>query len=135
VKRQEELEAVMLPDKETIQYLGIVAVLAAVAGMRKEAKTIADALIAARPDDENAQYIVAMAKIGAGEPEESAKILQDKILVKSPDNSLAKATLGLAYSLMGRNTDRDRLVQEVVDAGDNPEAINMTKVYMQAPAS
>lgn len=116
----------MLTD-ETVQYLASTAVIAGVFGMRDKALAISDALVAAMPDSTDANLIAASAKLTAGQKRESAKILREKVLAAEPNRTLAKALLSMAHDMMSEFGERDKLVKEVLDAGDDECAIELVK--------
>ena len=116
----------MLND-ETVQYLASTAVIAGVFGMRDKALMISDALVAAMPDSIDANLIAASAKLTAGQKRESIKILRDKVLAIEPDRTLAKAMLGMAYDMLNEAGERDKLVNEVLEAGDDENAVELVK--------
>ncbi|MCG8690627.1 MAG: YscG family type III secretion system chaperone [Minwuiales bacterium] len=113
----------MSTDQETLVLLAESATLASRFGMGEEAMTITEALSTALPDDENVVLIQATANIESRRFEEAAALLRDKVLAKNPDNSTAKAFLGLALHLTGKAADRDKVLQEVIDAGDDEDAV------------
>ena len=114
-------------NEETVQYLASTAVIAGVFGMRDKALAISDALVAAMPDSTDANLIAASAKLTAGKKQESAKILREKVLAVEPDRTLAKAMLSMAHDMMNELTERDKLIDEVIEAGDDENAIELVK--------
>ncbi|MEM9618004.1 MAG: hypothetical protein AAF936_08600 [Pseudomonadota bacterium] len=116
----------MLND-ETVQYLASAAVIAGVFGMRDKALSISEALVAAMPDSTDANLIAASAKLTAGQKRESAKILREKVLANEPDRTLAKALLSMAHDMMNEHGERDKLINEVIEAGDDEDAVELVK--------
>lgn len=113
----------MSTDQETIVLLAESATIANRYGMTSEAMTITDALSTVLPDDENVALIQATSNLGAKRFQEAETLLRDKILSKDPNNTAAKAFLGLALHLAGKAADRDKVLQEVIDAGDDEDAV------------
>jgi predicted Zn-dependent protease len=116
----------MLTD-ETVRYLAATAVIAGVFGMRDKALLISDALVSALPDNVDAQLIAASARLAAGQKRESEKILREKVLAVDPDRTIAKALLGMAHDMMQNFGERDKMVAEVLEAGDDADAIQLVK--------
>lgn len=125
----------MVLDPETLKYLGVTAVLAQSVGLRKQATMAAEAALAAVPDNVDVQLLAGIVKLGVGETDAGVKLLRDKVLAADPNRSSAKAYLGLAYHQMGLTSERNKLAQQVIDANDDPDAVQLTKSYMEAPAA
>lgn len=109
-------------DNETLRWLGALADIAARFNLPHSADRIADALLAAAPDDPEAQVVTALTKLNSRRPEECVKILHDKVLAKDPDHEGAKGFLVLAYDMMGQTSERDRLAKDVIENGNDPLA-------------
>lgn len=121
----------MALDAETLKYLAVTATLASTIGLRREAALAADAALAAAPDNPDVQLLVANVKLSEGKPEEAAKLLEERLLLKSPDRSDAKAMLSLIYNAMGRTAERDRIAQEVIDLNNDANAVELARNCMQ----
>ena len=114
-------------NEETVQYLASTAVIAGVFGMKEKAIAISEALVAAMPDNTDAHLIAASAKLTAGQKRESIKILREKVLAVEPDRTLAKALLSMAHDMMNEYGERDKLIADVLNAGDDENAIELVK--------
>lgn len=117
----------MTLDEDVLKYLASTAMMAGAFGMRDKAITIADALLAARPDAPDAQVLVASAKLAAGQKDEAIALLRDKALAAEPDRSDAKALLGVALHLKGLTAERDSVFEDVIKADDDPNAVLIAK--------
>jgi predicted Zn-dependent protease len=117
-------------DDETITLLAESAGLANRYGLLPEATAITDALLAAIPDDGNVMLLQATTHLGARRYDEAASILRDKILANDPDNSTAKAFLGMALHLSGKAADRDKVLQEVIDSNDDEDAVTIAQSFL-----
>lgn len=120
----------MTLNKETVQYLASTAVIAGAFGMKDRAVAISDALLAAMPDDIDAQVLAASAQLTAGRKEASIELLRDKVLQADPERTIAKALLGMAYDMTGETSSRDKLLAEVLEANDDPNAAQIAKDLM-----
>jgi len=114
-------------DQETLDVLTHTAVLAGTFGLAKEAESIIEAVIAVAPDDDNAMILKATTQLNARRFTTAAKTLRDSVLARSPDNTTAKAFLSLAHHLAGNPAERDRYRQEVLDANDDDDAVELVK--------
>ena len=117
----------MALNTETIQYLASAAIIAGAFGMKQRALTISDALMAAMPDDIDAQILAASAKLTAGQKKESMEILHDKVLAADPNRTMAKALLGMAYDMTGEMANRNKWLREVIEADDDPNATQIAQ--------
>ena len=110
-------------DRETAQLLAVGAGMAAMLGAKKEADLMIAGLTAARPDDLDAQIMVAIAYRRLKEFDACKRILTEKVLAKEPDWSIAKAQLAWVYHDEGRLRERDELVEQIVAANDDANAV------------
>lgn len=117
----------MAVDEEVVKYLASTAMMAGAFGMSAKAVTIAEALVAARPDDVDVQVVAASAKMAAGKTDESIRMLRDKVLAEQPGRSDAKALLGVGLHLKGSAAERDRVFDQVLAADDDPNAVLIAK--------
>ena len=53
------------------------------------------------------------------------KILTEKVLAKEPDSSVAKAHLAWVYHDEGKLRERDELVEQIVAANDDANAVKI----------
>lgn len=103
-------------DDETVQIIATATNIAALTGQEKESFELAEKLKTALPDDENVETLRASAFIHAGRYDEGAKMLRENVLAKHPENWTARSLLGLALHCSGYATERDKVLQEVIDA-------------------
>ncbi len=108
----------MALDDETLQILGKAASLAGSYGLKKQAAEITAALREVSPDDEDMKFLHAATCFQAQDTGKAKAILLDEILAKNPDNSSAKALLGVIYEVEGKTAERDHVLKEVIAAGE-----------------
>ncbi|MEM6546628.1 MAG: hypothetical protein AAF713_02670 [Pseudomonadota bacterium] len=113
-------------DDETLQIIASASHLASVTGQEKESFELVECLRVAVPDDETVETLRASAFIFASRFDEGEKILRDNVLAKNPENWRAKSLLGIALHGSGRATERDRVLQEVIDA--KPEDVSALEI-------
>lgn len=114
-------------DNETLRWLGAVADMAARFNLPHSADRITDALLAVAPEDPEAHVLTALTKLNSRRPEDCVKILQEKVLAKDPDHDGAKGFLVLAYEMMGRTSERDRVAKDVIENASDPLAKQMAE--------
>lgn len=114
-------------DNETLRWLGAVADMAARFNLPHSADRITDALLAVAPEDPEVHVLTALTKLNSRRPEDCVKILQEKVLAKDPDHYGAKGFLVLAYEMMGRTTERDRVAKDVIENASDPLAKQMAE--------
>ena len=114
-------------DNETLRWLGAAADMAGRFNLPHSADRITDAVLAVAPEDPEAHIVTAAAKLNSKRPEECLKILQEKVLTKDPDHDGAKGFLVLAYDMMGRTSERDRVAKDVIENGSDPLAKQMAE--------
>ena len=110
-------------DLEVVQYLSMTCSLAALFGMRDEAASLGDALMSVRPDDADANIVFASSLLCRDQVPDAIKVLQDKVLAADDQNDYAKVYLGLAKKMQGLTSEMDKLLDEVVAADRDPEAV------------
>ena len=114
-------------DNETLRWLGAAADMAGRFNLPRSADRIADVLLEVVPEDPEAHIVAATTRLNSRRPEECVKILQEKVLAKDPDHDGAKGFLVLAYDMMGRTSDRDRVAKDVIENGSDPLAKQMAE--------
>lgn len=120
-------------DDETMRILAKASNLAGMTGQHKEALEIAEAIRVILPDESNAAVVQANALLHAGKFTEAANILRDTVLANEPDNVIAKAMLGLSFHAAGQRTERDTVLQEVIESGsDDENAVGLAKGLLHA---
>ena len=121
-------------DEETVRTLAELGFIAGDYGMSAQAEAIAGALESLRPASERPHIIEAYSRIWARDTDGAERILRERALQKNPDSSEAKAVLGLALHLSGKSAERDRVLNEVVSAADNQDAVSIAERLIGAPA-
>ena len=101
--------------------------MASLYGMVSEAKPLGEALLSVRPDDSDANIVYASSLMSTDKVTEAVNILQEKTLVADPENDYAKVYLGLAKKMLGLTSEMDKLLDEVIAADRDPEAIKFAQ--------
>ncbi len=118
-------------DEDIIPLLAELGFMAGGYRMDVEAELITNALALARPDSERPLIIKAFARLNAKDTAEAVRILQDQALKLNPESTLAKAFLGVALHKAGRLHERDRVLNEVIEAGDDESAVSFAQGLLQ----
>ena len=124
----------MALDDEAIQILGKTALLAGSFGLSEQAGSIAAALREVSPGNEDIKVLHATACLQANEFDKAKAILLGEVLAENPENTQAKSLLGVAYHFLQQPAERDKVLQEIIDAGDeaDEDAIAIAKELMNS---
>jgi len=114
-------------DEDIVKLLGQLGFMAGGRRMVAEADAITKALELLRPDSERPLIIRAFAQLNANNATEAVRILQDQALKINPQSTLAKGFLGLALHKAGRMGERDKVLNEVIEAGDDEDAVSFAQ--------
>ncbi|WP_009965810.1 tetratricopeptide repeat protein [Verrucomicrobium spinosum] len=113
----------MIPvDSELVRLLMRIGYLAAWNGLYKEAIAVFDGVQAVRPESEIPIIGGAVVAILSGNPEVAIKSLKEGALTLNPGSDLARAHLGCALRLQGREEEGHAILQEVASTSSQPDA-------------
>jgi tetratricopeptide (TPR) repeat protein len=113
----------MIPiDSELVRLLMRLGYLAAWNGLYKEAIAVFDGVRAVRPESEVPIIAGAVVALLSGHPDVAVKSLKEGALVLNPGSDLARAHLGCALRLQGREEEGMAMLQEIASDSDQPEA-------------
>jgi hypothetical protein len=116
---------------QQIRLLAEVGFLAGGHRLSAQAEQISLALEQLRPDSEKPFLVRAMAQLNAQETDQAIRVLQEQALAKVPDSSIAKAFLGLAFHIAGRGNDKARILDEVLSADDDEDAVALARSLLE----
>jgi Flp pilus assembly protein TadD len=118
-------------DTDRVQLLMEIGYLAGGHGYPAESETIFEGIRAMRPQSELPVIGLAVAKMNAGHHQEAARILWEEALAINPESDLARSFLGLVLKLSGLQSESRTILEEVVAADRQPEAVNMAKSLLE----
>ncbi len=113
--------------EDQIKLLAELAFMAGGYGMLAQSDAIAVGLEKARPGSERPCIIRAMTRLNQKDIAGAERILRDEALKINPSSAIAKAHLGLALHMDGRRSERDRVLNEVIAADDDEDALAMAR--------
>jgi thioredoxin-like negative regulator of GroEL len=122
----------MAIDSETVTLLAELGFIAGDRGMAGQAEAIAAGLVAMRPESAEPHLVRAYCRLGARDAEGAVRILREDVLAAHPENAAGKAMLGLALHMAGKGTERDQVLQEVIEAGGDDHAVEIAKKLVGA---
>ncbi|MCP3877878.1 MAG: hypothetical protein GY701_05715 [Sulfitobacter sp.] len=114
-------------EDDQVKLLAELAFVAGGYGMLAQSDAITAGLEKARPDSERPHIIRAVARLNLQDIAGAERILRDEALKINPDSGMAKAHLGLALHMDGRKGERDRVLNEVISAADDEDAVALAK--------
>ncbi|HSJ01066.1 MAG: tetratricopeptide repeat protein [Verrucomicrobium sp.] len=125
----------MIPiDSELVRLLMRIGYLAAWNNLYKEATTVFDGVQAVRPESEIPIIGTAAVAILEGKLEVAVKSLEGGALKLNPGSDLARAHLGCALRLQGRESDGTTLLKEVAESTNDPNARAMAENLLTVSA-
>lgn len=116
---------------ETVQRLMEIGYMAAGAGRSADADVIFTAVQAARPESEYPQIGRAVVCLNAGLHAEAIAVLRGALEI-NPDSDLAMAFLGFALQQAGLAQESQQVLQQVVDADGDPDAVAMAQAILSS---
>jgi hypothetical protein len=119
-------------DSRLVQLLTEIGLMGAGHGCIAESEAIFEALMAVRPESELPVVGAAMARLGAGQPEEAVRLLRDKALKINPASDDARSMLGLALRLAGRSAESQAVLRELAETGSDPRAVSLARSLLSA---
>ena len=120
----------MQPNTQSVQRLMEIGLMAAGNGLLSDAETIFLGLAAARPESELPLVGRAFVRMNAGRHKEAALLLQ-QAMEKNPDSDLAMSFLGAALQMSGLTSASLDVLQQVIEANGNPEAVEFAKSLLE----
>jgi predicted Zn-dependent protease len=114
-------------DDDTVKLLAEIALMAGGYGMTARADAIVVGLEQARPDNERPHLLRAITRLNAKDTATAERILREQALRVNPNSAMSKAFLGIALHMQGRTNERDRVLNEVIAADDDEEAVKIAR--------
>jgi predicted Zn-dependent protease len=114
-------------DDDTVKLLAEIALMAGGYGMTSRADTIVVGLEQARPNNERPHLLRAITRLNAKDTATAERILREQALRVNPNSAMSKAFLGIALHMQGRTNERDRVLNEVIAADDDEEAVKIAR--------
>ncbi len=114
-------------EDDQIKLLAELAFMAGSYGMLAQSDAIAAGLEKVRPDSERPHIIRAVTRLNQKDIAGAERILRDEALKINPSSAIAKAHLGLALHMDGRSGERDRVLNEVIAAADDEDAVALAR--------
>lgn len=118
-------------EQKLLQLLMESGYLAAGYGMTADAESIFEGLAVARPDSAYPLIGKAFTKMSLGAHEEAAEMLRDQLDVDSAEAHMARSFMGMALLLAGKADESRRVLDSVVQANLDPEAVNLAQALLQ----
>ena len=122
----------VLPEDELVRLLAEVAAAAGGYGMLDHADLVAGALAVLRPGSEVPHVIRAAARLNLKDAVAAERILRSEALAMQPDSAIAKAHLGASVKMQGRAMESERVLNEVVAAGTDENAVGFARQLLAA---
>lgn len=124
----------MIPvDSELVRLLMRIGYLAAWNGLYKEAIAVFDGVQAVRPESEVPVIGAAVVAMLSGNPEVAIRTLQEGALTLNPGSDLARAHLGCALRLQGREDEGMAILREVAATSTQADARAMAASLSSLP--
>ncbi len=117
-------------ERELRSLLAEIGFMAGGHGYQVEMERICDGLEAEDPSDGKPVIIRALGRMNQGQVETSVSMLEQALSDGKSEQPLLQAFLGMAYHLAGRNRDKHRLLEQVLDADEDPEAVQMARAFL-----
>ena len=99
------------------------------AGLQKQAHPIFAGLRAARPQSELPLVGHGVAFLNTDNPREAGASFEAALQI-NPENDIAKCYLGMAYQAIGWSAKSRKILADVIENGDDPEAASMARNFM-----
>ncbi|MDD4932776.1 MAG: hypothetical protein PHO89_04835 [Methylacidiphilaceae bacterium] len=123
------------PPKEILSVLVKTGYLALTHGLVGHAREIFDGLTAIRPKSPIPLIGQALLLVESGNGSQGAALLREKAIGLEPDcDDLVRAHLGLVLRLIGSNQEAWNVLEQVVTAGRDPEAVSFARGLLQEPS-
>ena len=100
------------------------------AGLQKQAHPIFAGLRAVRPQSELPLVGHGIAFLNTDNPREAGASFE-AALQMNPENDVAKCYLGMACQVIGWGSKSRKLLADVIENGDEPEAESMARSFME----
>ncbi|MDR2778861.1 MAG: hypothetical protein LBB16_01055 [Puniceicoccales bacterium] len=115
---------------EVVQCLMEVGYVAVGRGLRSQAESVFNGVIAARPNSELPLIGLAVCKLNFGYVIDATKILVERALTLNPDSGLAKCFLAIAIKALGKGQEANDLMRQVYDITTDPAAKAMAESFL-----
>ena len=120
----------MQPSTENVQRLMEIGFVAAGNGLLADAEVIFAGVQAARPDSELPLVGRAFIRMNAKQHRDAVLLLQ-QAMEKNPESDLAMSFLGAALQMSGMNQASREVLQQVIDANGNEQAVELAKALLE----
>ncbi len=117
-------------EREMRSLLAEIGFMAGGHGYHEEAEKICDGLEADDPEDGKPVIIRALSRMNQGQAEAAARLLEQALAAGKTERPLLQAFLGMAYHLAGRSGDKHRILEQLVDAAEDPQAVEMARAFL-----
>ena len=114
-------------EEDLVKLLAELAFVAGGHAMVGQAETIAAGLKALRPQSALPDVVRAAALLSVRDLESAERVLRQDALQTDPADQTAKAHLALVLRLQHRAGESERIVDEILAAGDDPDAVAMAE--------
>jgi predicted Zn-dependent protease len=121
----------MLIEREVAQRLLEVGYYAIGKGHSDKAEKIFVGLAAVRPKSEYPVIALAMLKMNSNRAEEAVKLLKESEV--SSATPMGRTYLGLALRLAGLNSESRDVLEQVVNSGENEQAVSLARSLCEEP--
>lgn len=120
----------MQPSTRNVQLLMEIGMVAAGNGLFADAEAIFNGVQAIRPESELPLVGRAIIRMQVKKYPEALFLLREA-MEKNPESDLAMSFLGAALHLSGMNQASREVLGQVVDAGGNPQAVELAKSLLE----
>ena len=108
-----------------------VALLASRYGESQTAQAILNAVQGIRPGNSGVMFVRALAAIYSNRYAEAIEIASSEPLASNPENALTKTILGMSHMRLGRITEGQRLLTQVLVSNQDPQTVALAKALLE----